>query len=37
VTTTLYEVDVAISWRTGGRERRVALRTLRLASTAGGE
>jgi general secretion pathway protein I len=32
-TTTLYEVDVVISWREGGRERRVALRTLRLAST----
>jgi len=34
-TTTLYEVDVVISWRSGGHERRVALRTLRLASTTG--
>jgi prepilin-type N-terminal cleavage/methylation domain-containing protein len=34
-TTTLYEVDVVISWRGGGRERRVALRTLRLAGTTG--
>lgn len=32
-TTTLYDVEVAISWREGGRERRVALRTLRLSGT----
>jgi general secretion pathway protein I len=31
--TTLYDVAVAISWREGGRERRVVLRTLRLGGT----
>jgi general secretion pathway protein I len=36
-TTTLYDVAVAISWREGGRERRVALHTLRLAGTTGGQ
>lgn len=34
VTATLYEVDVAISWRQGRRARRVALRTLRLSDAA---
>lgn len=33
-TATLYEIEVAISWRQGGRERRVVLRTLRLANAA---
>lgn len=33
-TDTLYEIAVAISWRQGGRERRVVLRTLRLATGA---
>lgn len=32
-TATLYEVAVAVSWRGGGRERRVVLRTLRLSGT----
>ena len=33
-TATLYEVEVAISWREGGHGRRVALRTLRLGNGA---
>lgn len=35
-TTTLYAVDVQISWRSGGHERSVTLRTLRLGGTAQG-
>lgn len=34
-TTTLFSVEVAVSWRTRGRERSVVLRTLRLGSAAG--
>lgn len=34
-TTTLYDVAVAISWREGGRVRRVVLRTLRLGDATG--
>ncbi|HJU16489.1 MAG TPA: prepilin-type N-terminal cleavage/methylation domain-containing protein [Stellaceae bacterium] len=36
-TTTLYEVEVVISWRAGGHTRRVALRSLRLAGATGME
>jgi general secretion pathway protein I len=36
-TTTLYDVEIVVSWRSGGRERRVGLRTLRLAAAAEGE
>lgn len=36
ITTTLYAVDVQISWRSGGHQRSVALKTLRLGSTAQG-
>jgi general secretion pathway protein I len=32
-TTTLFDVEVAISWRTRGHERAVVLRTLRLGTT----
>ncbi|MGH7039639.1 MAG: prepilin-type N-terminal cleavage/methylation domain-containing protein [Stellaceae bacterium] len=31
-TATLYQITVAVSWRQGGHERRVVLRTLRLAA-----
>ena len=35
-TTTLFSIDVAISWRSRGHERAVVLRTLRLGTNAAG-
>jgi general secretion pathway protein I len=35
-TTTLYSVEVEISWRDAGHERAVVLKTLRLGAAAGG-
>ncbi len=34
VTTTLYDVEVAVSWKEGGKTRRVVLETRRLGTTA---
>jgi general secretion pathway protein I len=36
ITTTLFAVEVEISWRDEGRSRSVVLKTLRLGSTAAG-
>jgi general secretion pathway protein I len=36
MTATLYDVEVVISWREDGRERRIALHTLRFTSMGNG-